>query len=111
MKEDYVAHFSGRDFRCLDRGYNNNEPIVVVVRPEDIKLVPPTENTINGVVTSIVFMGVHYEIRLQGDDMALNGSFRASILQKSEAASAFISIPMISILWTVLSMTRRKLWR
>ena len=68
MKEDYVAHFSGRDFRCLDRGYNNNEPVVVVVRPEDIKLVPPTENTINGVVTSIIFMGVHYEIRLQGDD-------------------------------------------
>lgn len=68
MKEDYVAHFSGRDFRCLDRGYNNNEPVVVVVRPEDIKLVPPTDNTINGVVTSIVFMGVHYEIRLKGDD-------------------------------------------
>ena len=68
MKEDYVAHFSGKDFRCLDRGYNDNEPVVVVVRPEDIKLVPPTDNTINGVVTSIVFMGVHYEIRLKDDN-------------------------------------------
>ena len=68
MKEDYVAHFAGRDFRCLDRGYNNNEPVVVVVRPEDIKLVPPTDQTVNGVVTSIIFMGVHYEIRLKGDD-------------------------------------------
>ena len=35
---------------------------------EDIKLVPPTDQTVNGVVTSIIFMGVHYEIRLKGDD-------------------------------------------
>ena len=67
MKEDYLVHFSDKDFRCVDRGYNNDDPIMVVVRPEDVKLVPPTENTINGVVTSIVFMGVHYEIRLVDD--------------------------------------------
>ena len=67
MKEDYLVHFSDKDFRCVDRGYNNDDPIMVVVRPEDVKLGPPTENTINGVVTSIVFMGVHYEIRLVDD--------------------------------------------
>ncbi len=67
MKEDYLVHFSDKDFRCVDRGYNNDDPIMVVVRPEDVKLVPPTENTINGIVTSIVFMGVHYEIRLVDD--------------------------------------------
>ena len=52
----------------MDRGYNEGENIVVVIRPEDIKLVAPSENTINGTVTSLTFMGVHYEIRIQGED-------------------------------------------
>ncbi|MGI6664568.1 MAG: ABC transporter ATP-binding protein [Christensenellaceae bacterium] len=68
MKQDYLAHFGGQDFPCLDRGYAENEPVVVVVRPEDIKMVPPAEDVISGVVTSLVFMGVHYEIRMETDD-------------------------------------------
>ncbi len=68
MRRDYLVAFSGREFECVDRGYNEDENIVVVIRPEDIKLVNPSESTINGVVTSLVFMGVHYEIRIQGED-------------------------------------------
>lgn len=68
MRRDYLVAFSGREFECVDRGYNEDENIVVVIRPEDIKLVEPSESTINGVVTSLVFMGVHYEIRIQGED-------------------------------------------
>ncbi|MEY8381561.1 spermidine/putrescine ABC transporter ATP-binding protein [Christensenellaceae bacterium 44-20] len=68
MRRDYLVAFSGREFECVDRGYNKDENIVVVIRPEDIKLVNPSESTINGVVTSLVFMGVHYEIRIQGED-------------------------------------------
>ena len=68
MRRDYLVAFSGREFECVDRGYNEDENIVVVIRPEDIKLAEPSENTINGVVTSLVFMGVHYEIRIQGED-------------------------------------------
>lgn len=68
MRRDYLVAFSDREFECVDRGYNEDENIVVVIRPEDIKLVEPSESTINGVVTSLVFMGVHYEIRIQGED-------------------------------------------
>lgn len=68
MRRDYLVAFSGREFECVDRGYNEDENIVVVIRPEDIKLVAPSENTINGMVSSLVFMGVHYEIRIQGED-------------------------------------------
>ena len=68
MRRDYLVAFSGREFECVDRGYNEDENIVVVIRPEDIKLVAPRERTINGTVSSLVFMGVHYEIRIQGED-------------------------------------------
>ena len=68
MRRDYLVAFSGREFECVDRGYNEDENIVVVIRPEDIKLANPSENTINGTVSSLVFMGVHYEIRIQGED-------------------------------------------
>lgn len=68
MVRDYLVCFSDREFECVDRGYNEGENIVVVIRPEDIKLVVPSENTINGTVTSLTFMGVHYEIRIQGED-------------------------------------------
>ena len=68
MPRDYLACFSGREFECLDRGFNENDPVVVVIRPEDIDLVAPREDTINGTVSSIIFMGVHFEIRIAGDD-------------------------------------------
>lgn len=68
MRRDYLVAFSGREFECVDRGYNEDESIVVVIRPEDIKIVAPDENTINGTVSSLVFMGVHYEIRIKGED-------------------------------------------
>lgn len=69
MKTDYLVHFAGQDFECLDRGFNNNEPIMVVVRPEDIEITNKlNENMITGVVASTLFMGVHYEIRVNGDN-------------------------------------------
>jgi len=68
MPKDYLVQFCGKQFTCLDRGYDMNEHIVIVVRPEDIDLVAPSEDTINGTVASIVFMGVHYEMRMAGDD-------------------------------------------
>ena len=68
MPRDYLACFSGRAFECLDRGFNEKDPVVVVIRPEDIDLVAPREDTINGTVSSIIFMGVHFEIRIVGDD-------------------------------------------
>ena len=61
MLEDYVVKFFGRKFRCLDSGFEPNEPVDVVVRPEDVEIVSPEEGQLTGTVTSVTFMGVHYD--------------------------------------------------
>lgn len=65
MVEDYLVNFSGHDFKCLDKGFKDGEPVDVVVRPEDIKIVPKEEGMVVGKVESAVFKGVHYEMSVQ----------------------------------------------
>ena len=62
MQEDFVVRFSGHTFRCLDKGFSKNEPVDVVVRPEDVDVVPVDKGMLCGKVTSVTFKGVHYEI-------------------------------------------------
>ncbi len=62
MLSDYKARFFGHTFDCLDTGFEKNEPVDVVVRPEDVDIVPVEKGMLDGVVTSVTFMGVHYEI-------------------------------------------------
>ena len=62
MKKDYLINFAGRDFDCVDFGFEENEPVDVVIRPEDIKISEPEKGQITGKVESIIFKGVHYEI-------------------------------------------------
>ncbi len=62
MLEDYKVTFSGQTFQCLDKGFAKNEAVDVVVRPEDVDIVPLEKGQLTGVVTSVTFMGVHYEI-------------------------------------------------
>ena len=62
MVEDYKARFAGHTFECLDAGFAKNEAVDVVVRPEDVDIVPVEKGMLDGVVTSVTFMGVHYEI-------------------------------------------------
>lgn len=62
MLEDYKVAFSGQTFPCLDKDFGKNVPVDVVVRPEDVDIVPVEQGQLTGVVTSVTFMGVHYEI-------------------------------------------------
>ena len=62
MLEDYKVRFAGHTFQCLDTGFGKNEPVDVVVRPEDVDIVPVDKSMLRGTVTSVTFMGVHYEI-------------------------------------------------
>ena len=62
MQEDFVVRFSGHTFRCLDKGFAKNEPVDVVVRPEDVDVVSVDRGMLCGKVTSVTFKGVHYEI-------------------------------------------------
>ncbi len=60
--EDRKVRFSGHTFECVDIGFDKNEAVDVVVRPEDVDIVPLEKGHLRGTVTSVTFMGVHYEI-------------------------------------------------
>ena len=62
MLEDYKVRFSGHTFECVDAGFEKNQKVDVVVRPEDVDVVAPEKGMLQGVVTSITFKGVHWEI-------------------------------------------------
>ena len=62
MLNDFSVKFAGHTFECLDTGFAKNEPVDVVVRPEDVDIVAPFQGMLEGEVTSVTFMGVHYEI-------------------------------------------------
>ena len=61
MLQDYLVEFCGRRFSCLDAGFAPNEPVDVVIRPEDIDIVEPVKGHLTGTVTAVTFKGVHYE--------------------------------------------------
>ena len=62
MLKDYSVKFARHTFECLDKGFETNEPVDVVIRPEDVDVVPVEKGMLAGKVTSVTFKGVHYEI-------------------------------------------------
>ena len=62
MRADFNVEMAGHKFKCLDKGFGIDEKVDVVVRPEDVDVVPVESSMISGVVTSITFKGVYYEI-------------------------------------------------
>ncbi len=67
MRDDLVAEFAGRRFDCLDKGFGKNEAVDVVIRPEDVDVVPVEKGMVCGDVTSVTFKGVHFEIIVDVD--------------------------------------------
>ena len=65
MHEDFLVEFCGKNFDCVDKGFEKDEEIQIVIRPEDIKMVNPEEGMLSGEVTSCVFKGVHYEMTVE----------------------------------------------
>ncbi|MBQ2942036.1 MAG: ABC transporter ATP-binding protein [Clostridia bacterium] len=68
MKKDCLVSFLGKDVPCVDVGFSENEPVDVVIRPEDIKLGKVGEGIVDGVVKSVTFKGVHYEMIIESGD-------------------------------------------
>ncbi len=62
MRADFWVEMAGHRFKCLDKGFGVDENVDVVVRPEDVDVVPKESAMISGTVTSITFKGVYYEI-------------------------------------------------
>lgn len=79
MLEDYLVEFCGKKFKCVDKDFEKNENIEVVIRPEDVKMVEPEKGMLKGKVTSVLFKGVHYEIEV-------NENGRMWILHNTQSA-------------------------
>lgn len=81
MVRDKLVRFLGCDFACVDTGFGENAEVDVVLRPEDVKLKPiddPAQNVPQGVVESLLFKGVHYEMKVRvGDNVLLVHSTHA----------------------------------
>ena len=61
MLEDYKVKMFGQEFTCVDKGFDKNEPVDVVIRPEDIDIVAADAGHLCGTVTNVIFKGVHYD--------------------------------------------------
>jgi spermidine/putrescine transport system ATP-binding protein len=69
MHGDYDVSFAGRRFECVDTGFDPDQPVDVVIRPEDVKIVAPGEGQLRGRVNSVAFKGVFYEIFVDVGDI------------------------------------------
>ncbi len=67
MIDDFKVYFANREFVCVDKGFELNEPIDVVIRPEDLEIVPIAEGHIKAKIKSVIFKGVHYEMEAASD--------------------------------------------
>ena len=65
MLDDCKVEILGKEITCVDKGFGKNTPVDVVIRPEDIEVVPPTESELVGVVEDTIFKGVHYEMSVK----------------------------------------------
>ena len=68
MHKDRLVSFCGKNFDCLDSGFEKDETVDVVVRPEDFEIVPIEDAQLIGTVKSTIFMGVHNEIMVETED-------------------------------------------
>lgn len=69
MLEDFQVSILGKNVRCSDKGFGENELVDVVIRPEDLKIVDEADGIFNGVVKSVTFKGVHYEMIIRAHDL------------------------------------------
>lgn len=67
MLHDELVEILGAKFTCVDKGFGNNKPVDVVIRPEDVELREPGKGSMEGVVTHLIFKGVHYEMEVMAN--------------------------------------------
>ncbi len=64
MLEDRLVSILDTRFHCVDTGFGRNQPVDVVIRPEDVELTAPADGILKGTVTHLIFKGVHYEMEV-----------------------------------------------
>ena len=68
FNKDFSVTFSGKEFICVDKGFEKDEKVEVVIRPEDVEIVDEFSGQLKGKVESIIFKGVHYEMMVNTGD-------------------------------------------
>ena len=87
MPEDYKVQFDDHVFTCVDSNFRENEPVDIVIRPEDIEIVAPEDGMLSGEVLSVLFKGMHYEVIVEtvpGTSVTVN----MHIIKNNEVTSA-----------------------
>ncbi|MBQ4307703.1 MAG: TOBE domain-containing protein, partial [Lachnospiraceae bacterium] len=87
MLDDYLVRFDDQDFKCVDFGFAKNEPVDVVLRPEDIDIVPVDQGVLTGTVDSILFKGQQYEVIVETVP-GTSVSVRMRVVKNNEVTSA-----------------------
>ncbi|MBB6042627.1 ABC transporter ATP-binding protein [Borreliella yangtzensis] len=64
-KKELIVSLLGHEFECLDKGFKAEEAVDLVIRPEDIKILPKGKGHLSGTITSAIFQGVHYEMTIE----------------------------------------------
>jgi spermidine/putrescine transport system ATP-binding protein len=64
MLKDYLVAFGGNEFRCVDKGFQHDESVQVVIRPEDVEITTPERGALIGRVKDVIFKGVHFEMHV-----------------------------------------------
>ncbi len=91
MLEDKLVRFAGHNFPCVDKGFGSNQPVDVVIRPEDITIVPEQDGHITGVVESVLFKGVHYEMIIKVGE--LDFKVHSTVMQEAGSRVGLTVIP------------------
>lgn len=82
MIRDYLVEFVGKQFECVDKGFQQNEEVEVVIRPEDLEITAPEKGKLKARVDSQLFRGVHYEICCydqDGNEWLVHSTKRAEV--------------------------------
>ena len=98
MIRDELVEIFGRQFACVDKGFGTNKPVDVVIRPEDIDLVKPEDGTLQGIVTHLIFKGVHYEMEVTTPN-GYEWLVHSTDMFPWASTSASMWIPLISRSW------------
>ena len=75
MREDFRVEFANTVFDCIDKGFETNETVDIVIRPEDIRIVEKDQGALNGTVSHVIFKGVHYEMNVIGE-LGKHGAYK-----------------------------------
>lgn len=103
MHADYDVSFSGHRFVCVDKGFAPEEPVDIVLRPEDLELVAPEQGMLIGKVESCLFRGVHYEMEID-----VQGEIYKSQSTKSMEVGALVGITIAPDLIQVMHKSTKK---